>query len=111
VTERATTLANELAQTRIQTGNLDWESELGKALMSEAIGATSSLLGWTTPDRVAALFGEASAHSAETMGKADDEDDDDDDDDDDLFARLMREHRRTAELARRDATADWLLDE
>ena len=26
---------------------------------------------------------------------------------DDLFARLMREHRRTAELARRDATADW----
>lgn len=105
VTKRANTLADELAQARMQTGNLDWESALGQTLRSEAVAAASSVLGWSTPDHVTALFGEASAQSAETVSEAEDEDDDD------LFVRLMREHRRTAEVARRDATAEWLLGE
>jgi hypothetical protein len=106
-TERANTLADELALARMQTGNLDWESALGQALRSEAMAAASSVLGWATPDHIASLFGEASAHSADAVSKAEDEDEDEDD----LFARLMREHRRTTEVARRHATAEWLLDE
>ncbi|MFK4792193.1 sigma factor-like helix-turn-helix DNA-binding protein [Sphingobium sp. ZW T5_29] len=104
-TDRAQVLADDLAQLRMQTGNLDWESALGQTLRSEAMAAGLSVLGWATPDRIAALFGEASAHTIETVSAAEDEEDDD------LFARLMREHRRTAEVARRDATAEWLLDE
>ena len=79
VTERATTLANELAAGRafkpvISTGKVSW----AKALMSASDWGDDHLclVGQSPGSPSAALFGEASAHSAETMGKADDEDDD-----------------------------------
>lgn len=104
-TERAAALAARLEVELLRTGSLVWESVLGEDLKSEALAAVPEALGWVTLDRVAALIGAGSDElAAEVL-------DDGDEDDDDLFARLMREYRRSTEVARRDAAAAWLLED
>ncbi len=101
VTPHAAQIAHMLEAELLRCGTLDWDSPLGEQLAAEALRATG---GWASRERLAALLGDRPLGEALA-------DPDGDEDDDDIIARLMREHRRESENARREALAAGLLDE
>lgn len=104
-TPRAADLADRCADVLVRTGNLDWNSPIGEALITEALAADPAWMGWVTHEQLGRIFGNESVESQCISTMPEDESDDD------MFARLMREHRRGTELARRDAAAAWLLED
>ncbi len=104
-TSKAADVAVRCSEELLLTGALDWESALGEALLAEALGADPASLGWVSQEQLMRIFGDVAAEPRAADVPPEDEDDDD------LFARLMREHRRGTEQARRDAAAAWLLEE
>ena len=78
---------------------------LGERLVIEAFQRSPDEMGWVPLDRLEALF------DADHLPGAIDQFLPEEDDEDDLIARLMREHRRDADAARRIELAAGLLDE
>jgi hypothetical protein len=104
-TPRAAALAAELSEQLLHEGELRWESPLGERLVIEAFQRAPSEMGWVPQDRLEALFDADHLPGSNFVVLGED------DSEDDLIARLMRDHRREADLARRNALAAGLLDD
>lgn len=104
-TPRAAALATELSEQLQHEGKLRWESPLGERLVVEACQRPPSEMGWVPQERLEALFDADHLLGLNLVNVAEDESEDD------LIARLMRDHRREADLARRNALAAGLLDD
>lgn len=104
-TARAAELANKLDAELLHKGELSWDSPLGERLVIETFQRAPSEMGWVPLDRLEALF------DADHLPGVIEEVLPDEDGEEDLIARLMREHRRDADLARRNALVAGLLDE
>lgn len=104
-TPRAAELAAELSEQLLHQGELRWESPLGERLVIEAFQRAPSEMGWVPQDRLEALFDADHLPGSNAVVLPED------DNEDDLIARLMRDHRREADLARRNALAAGLLDD
>lgn len=98
VAPAAAELRDRLLRQLALTGELEWESELGRSLSRQAL-ATEKPSAWVDPVSAAAIFeGDAALASDEA-------------DEGDPVELLMAAHRRSKEAERRQATLQWLLAE
>lgn len=106
VRPRARELSVLLGHEITEPGFLGWEGDTGQNLINQVMQADPTIMGWVSHQELCdilrlntALEAAASHHEEE------------DSDGEDLMERLMREHRRASEIARRNALAKELLEE
>jgi hypothetical protein len=106
VRSRARELSVLLAHEITNPGFLGWEGETGQNLIDEVMQADPTIMGWASHQELCDILRLNTAFVAAASHHEEEESDGED-----LMERLMREHRRASEIARRNALAAEMFEE